>query len=77
MTYKLEPGLSRIASPLTLVFPNGSKQRYNNGKAVAELVFDKRFLVDKIKAKDNNILITLIEQAGPEDYWTGKEHTFF
>ena len=59
MTYKLEPGLTRITCPVLLLFPDGTEKRYENGEEVAGAVFDKKWRVTKIWAAGNVIEIRL------------------
>ena len=44
MTYKLEPRLSRITSPVVLILAEG-KRWYENGMAAIEDAFDKKYRV--------------------------------
>ena len=66
MTYKLEPGLARITSSVLLLFPDGTEKRYENGEEVVGAVFDRKWIVDEIKAKDAEIKITLKESVQPD-----------
>ena len=71
MTYKLNPALSKIQSPLLLLI-DGEETEYRNGKALAEQVFEKNYLVDSISAKADRIVISLTENpnATPNgDLW--------
>lgn len=67
MTYKLNPALSVISSPVTLCFPNGSKQNYQNGKEVAEAIFDTGYTINAIKAEENTVVIILEKTLLPEN----------
>lgn len=66
MTYKLEPGLSRITSPIILIFPGGEKTEYRNGEAAYAAVFDRKWKVAEIAAKENKIEISLEESDEPD-----------
>lgn len=45
MTYKLNPEIRKDLSPIVLIFSDGTKQRYPDGKAVVDTVFTStRFL---------------------------------
>lgn len=61
MAYKLDPGLSRIMSPVSLLFPDGEKRDYRNGSEACEDTFDHSYRVDEIRAVDNVIEIALSE----------------
>ena len=76
MTYKLEPGLARITSPIVLIFPNHSSQRYESGEAVCKAEFEQKYLVMEMGARDEVILIRLEMQKNPEIN-TIDEETFF
>ena len=72
MTYKLEPGLSRIVSPLILIFPDGGRMEFENGAAACAAVFDHRYVVREIRAAVDTIEIKVEEMEMP-----GGEVTFF
>ena len=76
MTYKLEPGLSRITSPIVLIFPNHTSQRCENGKDAVETVFDKRWKVTEIRASDG-VIEVIVEEAVVPDVNPIGEETFF
>ena len=76
MTYKLEPGLARITSPIVLIFPNHTSLRYENGEEIVEAVFDKRWRVTEMRAAENTVEIRLEEMKVPEVNPIGEE-TFF
>lgn len=75
MTYKLESGLSRITSPVRLIFPEGSEE-YENGKEAADDLFDKKWRVVELRARENVVEIRLIEMDVPMVNPIGEE-TFF
>ena len=77
MTYKLEPGLSRITSPIVLIFPDGHREEYSSGTDVVEAVFDCRYRVSEIRAVENTVEIVLEEMVMPGVNWAGEEQTFF
>lgn len=35
MTYKLNPEIRKIIFPIVMIFPDGTKQQYESGKAAA------------------------------------------
>ena len=76
MTYRLEPGLCRITSPVLLIFPDGTEKRYENGREVTEAVFGRRWRVADIRAVDNTVEIRVEESLAPEINAVGEE-TFF
>jgi len=76
LTYKLEPGLARITSPVCLLFPSGEKMEFENGEMACEAVFDKRWRVTEMRAAGDAIEIKLEEMRVPEVNPIGEE-TFF
>ena len=70
MTYKFEPGLARIISPVILIFPGGEKTEYRNGEAACVAVFDRKWKAAEIAVKENKIEIYLEESDEPD-------HSFF
>lgn len=77
MTYKLEPGLGRIKSPIVLIFPDGHREEYTSGSDVVEAVFEKKYQVVEIRAVENIVEIVVEEVTAPIVNWTGEEQTFF
>ena len=58
-TFKLEEGLDRIVSPITLIFPDHSKVSYKNGQELAAAAFDRPYIIRSIAAVDDEIGIIL------------------
>ena len=77
MTYKLEPGLSRVTSPVRLVFPTGEKKDYESGAEVTDAVFNQRYRVVEIRARGDVVEVVLDNVDAPSVNWTGEEQTFF
>ena len=77
MTYKLNPEIRKILSPVMLVFPDGTKQRYESGEAVADAVFDHKYVVSALLAVDDIIELKLVEQEAPNMNWSGESATSF
>lgn len=76
MTYKLEPGLVRITSLITLILPNGEKRRYESGEELTGAVFDRKWRVVEIRAVENTVEIRVEPVMVPEINAVGEE-TFF
>lgn len=76
MTYKLEPGLARITSPVCLLFPSGEKMEFETGKEIVEAVFDKRWKVTEMRVAGDTIEVVVEEAVFPEVNPIGEE-TFF
>ena len=76
MTFKLEPGLARITSPIILLFPDHTTRRFSSGEDAVRETFDKRWKVTEMRARDGEIEIIVEEAVVPEINALGEE-TFF
>lgn len=78
MTYKLNPEVKKIASPILLLIDGESKE-YPNGAALSELTFEKDYLISTLAAKDGVIVMTLEENTQINDtaWANGKTVSFF
>lgn len=61
MTYKLEPGLSRITSPVSFLLPDGKRIEYCSGAEACEVVFEHKYVVESMRAVNSSIEIILSE----------------
>lgn len=59
MTYKLNPEIGKITSPVELIFPDREKRRFNNGAGVCSVVFERRYVVKEINVVDATVEIYL------------------
>ena len=64
MTYKLEPGLERITSPIVLIFPDHTES-FSSGEEACKAAFDKRWRVVEIRAVESTVEIKLEEMDTP------------
>lgn len=76
MTYKIEPGLGRIMSPILLRFPDGHTASFSSGEEACRAVYDRKYHVVEMRAVENTIEIRLELTAVPEINAVGEE-TFF
>lgn len=78
MMYKLNPEVSKISAPVTLVV-DGKEMNYENGSIAANTaVFDKWYLIDEISVRDGRVLIHLKENTQLNDTnWCGEEQVSF
>lgn len=79
MTYKLNPEVKKITSPIIIKF-DGSEEvlSYEDGAALAEADFEKNYLIDSVSAKDSSIEITLRENDKVNVVnWVGEEAVSF
>lgn len=76
MTYRMEPGLTRITSPIILHFPDNTTRRFSSGEDVVRETFDKRWKVTEIRAGDGEIELMVEEMTTPIINPIGEE-TFF
>ena len=77
MTYKLNPAIGKIESPVILCLPSGERRRYQNGADVVEDVFEGRFLIESLRAVENTLEIVLAEPEMNSSTWIGEEQTSF
>ena len=78
MTYKLNPELRKIRSLIILAFPDGTEKFFASGAELTNAVFDKRYDIAEITAKDNMIRLKLIDQQDmPTINWIGEEAVSF
>ena len=77
MTYKLNPEIRKIESPVVLVKPDGQKLKYTSGDLAAEAVFDKQYVVKALRAVDNTIEIELDIPVVTGMNWKGEEAISF
>ncbi len=59
MTYKLNPILEKISSPIRLMFPSGVCKEYNNGQEVIDEVFDNKYEIMSIYTSNHKIEVIL------------------
>ena len=78
MSFKLDlVEFKSIVSPVLLKI-EGEERRFENGTALANLEFDRKYEITSIKAKDNLIEVTATEKSLlPTEDWTDKEISFF
>lgn len=79
MTYKLNPEVSKIKSPIILQIENGESSTdtmYADGIELANAVFEKNYVVASLVAQKNSILLTVKEnQTVNNTNWIGEEMT--
>lgn len=66
MTYHLEPWIEKITSPVILLFPDGTRQKYEHGAAIAVKTFSEFYRITTICAVDNRIEIVLESNPLPD-----------
>ena len=77
MTYKLNPAIGKIESPVILFLPSGERREYQNGTEVTEDVFDHKYLIESLWAVGDTVEIVLTEMQAGLSTWIGEEQTFF
>ena len=73
MTYKLNPSLEKIISPIVFVFLDGTKREYESGREISEAEFEKRYIISSLWAVDNKVEIALAEAEMESVGWIGEE----
>lgn len=76
MTYKLEPGLGRIMSPILLRFPDGHTASFSSGEEACRAVYDRKYRVVEMRAVENMVEVRAEEMTTPIINPVGEE-TFF
>ena len=79
MTYKLNPYVKKITSPIKIKFDVSEEvMNFADGVALAEADFEKNYLIDSVSAKDSSIEITLRENDMINVVnWVGEEAVSF
>lgn len=72
MTYKLNPIIEKIESPVIIRIP-GEQRIYESGRAAAADVFDRNFAISALRADGGNVVITLSELQVGAVTWIGEE----
>ena len=75
MTYKLNPEVRKIISPIVLTFSDGAgEQSFSNGAALADALFQKRYCIETISAKEEHVVVTVKENVTVNTAnWIGEE----
>ena len=68
MTYKLNPAIAKIASPVTLVV-DGEQMEFEDGQAAAEATFGCRHAVASIRAVGDTVEIELEQLPAVDTSW--------
>ena len=77
MKFKIDTGVKKINSPIVLLV-NGQEQRFENGAALVDYEFDKRYSIESITAKDDVIYLSVKEGVSlPSSDWAKEEVSFF
>ena len=77
LTYKLNPNLEKILSPVIVLFPDGSRQDYKDGSDLVSAVFENKYIISTIQAVKDAVQIELDESSTSSTGWIGEEQTFF
>lgn len=77
MTYRLNPAIEKIISPIVIVFKDGQRIEFSDGKSAASAVFDKHYIVTCVRAVRDRVELTITENKGPEINWIGEENISF
>ncbi len=79
MTYKLNPDVSKICAPVIVRFASGeAEQRFPNGVALADAVFEKNYLTDSLTVENESVVLVLRENDRVNVInWNGEEAVSF
>ena len=75
MTYKLDPEVRKITSPVIVSFCDGREdEQYEDGAALAEAVFCKNYLIESLSVRNGSVLLTVRENDQVSSInWVGEE----
>ena len=77
MTYKLSPQLNLIKAPVILVV-EGEAHCYGSGHELTRLKFDKNYIIESIRARDDKVVVMLKENDSNFNInWVGEEEVSF
>lgn len=77
MTYKINPDVAKMKSPVKVMLPTGEEMLFNTGEEAAAADFSKHYVITEITAKGNVICLAVEEVGMPQMNWVGEEGTFF
>ncbi|MBR3245125.1 MAG: hypothetical protein IKF90_20940 [Parasporobacterium sp.] len=78
MTYKLNPAIAKVKSPVILVYPENRREEYRSGEDAAEAVFEERYEIREIRAVHDKIEVRLNTLQSVNSSWCNeKEASFF
>ena len=78
MRYKLNSEIGKVSSPVRLIFPNGMKIDYHDGKSALSAEYDISYCIQSISAEHNMMVVTLKENDMINDTgWSKSEVSFF
>lgn len=75
MTYRLDPEVRKITSPIILSFSDGREdERFQDGAALADAVFSRNYLIESLSAWNGSVVLTVRgnDQAAVMN-WVGEE----
>lgn len=82
MTYRLNPEVRKITSPIILSFSDGREdQQFQDGASLADAVFCRNYLLESLSARNGYVVLTVREndQINATDWADGEvaERSFF
>ena len=79
MTYKLNPEVKKIQSPVVVKFSNrAAEMTFASGAALADAVFDRNYLIESLVAEGDSIVLTVRENDTINAVnWAGEEAVSF
>ena len=77
MTYKLNPIIEKIVSPVSIVLPGNEMREYRDGAEAAADTFKSNYQIKSISTDGGTVIIRLAEAVTPDTTWIGEEQSFF
>ena len=66
MTYHIEPWVGKILSPVILLYPDGKRQEFRDGKELMQTIFPEPYTIEEIRVVKNMIEL-ILKQPPPPD----------
>lgn len=79
MTYKLNPEVKKIQSPVVVKFSDQEvDMAFESGAALADAVFDRNYLIESLAAEGDSVVLTVRENDTINAVnWVGEEAVSF
>ena len=76
MTYKLNPIIEKVRSPVVLMLPSEQRE-YRSGTEAAADTFASNYQIKSISAEESAVVIVMVEAEVLSSTWIGEEQSFF
>ena len=66
MTFHIEPWVGKILSPVVLLYPDGKRQEFRDGKELMQTIFPEPYTIEEIRVVKNMIELALKQPPPPD-----------